>query len=74
MLNRQYPIIFRSLVLVLAASGAVWAQESRGSITGVVTDPQGAPIPGATVTITNTDTNVSNRGSSNQTGYFEMNL
>ena len=74
MFSRQYTILFRSLILVLAASGAVWAQESRGSITGSVTDPQGAPVPGATVTITNTDTNVPNRVSSNQTGYFEANL
>ena len=50
------------------------AQESRGSITGVVTDPQSAVIPGATVVITNTETNVSNRTQTNPVGYFEVNL
>ena len=34
------------------------AQEFRGSITGKVTDPNGAIIPGASVTIKNVDTNV----------------
>ena len=50
------------------------AQESRGSITGVVIDPQSAVIPGATVVITNTETNVSNRTQTNPVGYFEVNL
>ncbi len=50
------------------------AQESRGSITGKVIDPQGAVIPGATIVVTNTETNVSNRTATNQTGYFEVNL
>ena len=34
------------------------AQEFRGSITGKVSDPNGAIIPGASVTIKNVDTNV----------------
>ena len=34
------------------------AQEFRGSITGKVTDPNGAIIPGASVTIKNVDTNI----------------
>lgn len=68
----------RKLVLLLAlfaaASGNAWSQESRGSITGTVTDPQNAVIPGAAVVITNTDTNVSATTTTNQTGYFEVNL
>src|ERR1700722_17496721 len=32
------------------------AQESTGTILGTVSDPQGAVIPGASVTATNTDT------------------
>src|SRR5262245_9040350 len=34
------------------------AQTSRGTVTGKVIDPNGAVIPGATVTLTNVDTNV----------------
>ncbi len=69
----QRASFFLSLILIFA-SCAAWAQESRGSITGTVTDPQGTLVPGATVTITNTGTNVSNRVSTNETGYFEVNL
>ena len=40
----------------MAATG--WAQNTTGSIVGTVTDPSGAVVPGATVTLSNTDTNV----------------
>jgi hypothetical protein len=35
----------------------VAAQESRGTITGTVTDPKGAVVPGVAITLTNTATN-----------------
>jgi len=55
----------RRVLLVLALSfftsaGSLWAQTDRGTITGAVTDPSGAVIVGATVTATNTATEVSN--------------
>src|SRR5262245_30772483 len=50
------------------------AQEARGSIAGKVTDPQGSVIAGATVTVTNTETNAVTRTRSNETGYFEGTL
>jgi hypothetical protein len=41
-----------ALVMVLSALGAASAQETTtGSITGEVVDVQGAPVPGATITI-----------------------
>ena len=49
-----------------------FAQESRGSITGTVTDAQNAVIAGATVVVTNMATNVPNSVTTNQTGYFEV--
>jgi Carboxypeptidase regulatory-like domain len=36
---------------------AAWAQEITGNIRGTVSDPSGAVIPNATVTVTNTDRN-----------------
>jgi vitamin B12 transporter len=39
------------LILILAISGAVVSAQSGASITGTVKDPQGQPIPGATLTL-----------------------
>lgn len=44
----------------------------RGNLTGVVTDPKGAMIVGAKITVTNTVTNVTSVSVSNGTGYFEI--
>src|ERR1039457_2651306 len=52
---------------LLFAATACLAQESRGSITGKVIDPQGAVIPGAKVIVINVETNVSNPVNSNST-------
>ncbi len=41
------------LVFALAVTGVAQAQERFGSLSGTVTDQQGAAIPGVTVTITN---------------------
>ncbi len=50
------------------------AQESRGAITGRVTDPQGAVVPNAQVVVTNTQTNETRRTVTNETGYYEVNF
>ena len=44
-----------AFALVIASSAA--AQERFGSLTGIVTDQQGQPVPGATVTATSAVTN-----------------
>lgn len=62
------------IALLVFVAAPCLAQESRGSITGTVSDPQGAVVPGAAVTITNTETNVTNRTRTNGVGYFEANL
>ena len=59
------------LVLLLWAYASP-AQETRGSIVGIVSDPQGAAIPGATVVVTNLATNVSVRRTTNASGYYEV--
>jgi len=55
-------------VLVLA-TGAV-AQIQNGQFTGTVTDPSGAAIPNAKVTVTNMGTNLSVTTTTNQSGLF----
>ncbi len=70
----RYRIILFCLVLLASLAATGWAQESRGTISGRVVDPQAAVIPGATVLVTNTETNAANKTTTNQTGYFEVNL
>src|SRR2546425_4082368 len=50
--------------------GSAAAQEFRGSITGRVTDPSGASIPGSQITVTNTATNVSSSVTTNEAGVY----
>jgi hypothetical protein len=52
-------------LVVLAFATSVRAQDFRGTITGRISDAQGGRLPGATVTATNTATNV---GSTTTTG------
>src|SRR5512144_2568058 len=47
---------FISVVIVMVCSIGVWGQTNKGGISGTVTDPNGAVVPGATVTITNVGT------------------
>ncbi len=53
---------------------ALLGQESRGAITGRITDPQGGVIPNAKVAVTNTLTNEVRRVTTNETGYYEANF
>src|SRR5690348_14827020 len=53
-------VLFRLAVIAALCcwlAGAAIAQEITGNIAGTVKDPQGAVVPNATVTITNTDKN-----------------
>src|SRR5438045_3892545 len=58
--------------LLLAA--AATAQETRSVILGRVVDPQNSAVAGATVVVTNTDTNTVMTLTTNDTGYYEANL
>src|SRR5882672_12852665 len=66
--------IITAALLVLFAFGAASAQESRGSLTGKVSDQNGAVLPGATVVIKNTDTNVTSTGTTNDEGSYTFPL
>jgi len=59
------------LVLVILAGGAL-AQDFRATLTGLVTDPSGAVIPGATVKATHTSTNASKEAQTTELGVFTI--
>jgi len=58
------------VILMFAATGA--AQEFRGTIAGLVTDPNGAVVPNATVTIKNVETNVAVTLKTNDEGAYTL--
>jgi hypothetical protein len=61
------------LLLVLASSRTLPAQGVFGSISGVITDSTGAVVPGATVRVTNVDTNVVTTLKTNGSGVYVAN-
>ena len=62
------------LMVLLLLTGVVWAQVSRGMITGIVTDPTGAVVPGVAITITNIETGVTNKVKTNESGMYTVPL
>src|SRR5437588_3075513 len=68
--------ILRSLasasLLLLFTFAFAFGQEFRGSITGKVTDPNGAVVAGATVTVKNVETNVEATATTNDEGSYDF--
>ena len=62
------------VALFLAVSSALFGQAASGtgSISGLVTDPTGAVMPGADIAIRNLETNVNRTLKSNDAGVYEM--
>lgn len=66
--------ITAAALLVLVGLGAASAQESRGSLTGKVSDQNGAVLPGATVVLKNIETNVTATSATNEEGSYTFPL
>lgn len=64
------PRLLRSLLLLLSA-GICLAQD-RGTITGIITDPAGASIPGAAVKLTNPATGLTQATSTSSDGTYSF--
>ena len=76
---RTYPTRFFAPISVFAVClaaltmlPAAYAQY-RASLRGVVSDPQGAVVPGANVTLTNTETNEKQISNSDASGIYNFN-
>ena len=61
------------LFLILAASLS-WSQTGTSTIRGTITDPGGRVVPGATVTLTNTQTNAVRATKSTDSGSYGFDL
>lgn len=69
MAHRFQPLAILALLLAISAGPAL-AQLSTASLTGVVRDPSGAVLPGATVILRNVDTTVEKTSVSNDAGNY----
>lgn len=69
----SYKVFFGVAVLLLNLT-TIFGQEFRGTISGIVTDPNGAVIPGAAVTVQNVETNVTATATTNNEGSYSFPL
>jgi hypothetical protein len=74
--SKRIHVFLRSLsalaVLLIAQNGA-WAQNAAARIVGNLTDPNGASVPSAKITVVNADTQVHYDTTANNEGYFQAN-
>src|SRR5436305_5702232 len=66
--SRLVSLVFSLFIL----SGLCVGQETRGSLSGIVSDSSGAVVPGATMQLTNVDTGVVLTSTSNEAGLYRF--
>jgi len=71
--NPNRRIFWAGLLLILAAFTAT-AQEFRGSLTGKITDPNGALVPGGKVEIKNVETGIVSSATTGEDGAYSFPL
>ena len=64
--------VWAALLLWIGVSA--FAQSNQGTITGTISDPAGAVIPGAVIQVRNLDTNVIFRGGTSATGNYVLQM
>src|SRR5215213_3943379 len=73
MVRRIFMRAAGALCLALACLSSAQAQVTTGNVRGVVTDPQGAVVPGAKVTIIKKSSNESRTAQTSGEGEFQFN-
>src|SRR5437868_10604103 len=73
MSRRKRFVFVMLLVICVALFSRLGHAQYRGSLRGTLTDPQGLVIPGATVTLVNTDTNRTIVSTSDANGIYQFN-
>src|SRR5439155_18324420 len=70
---RPFQTFVRAIVALIALPTClVFAQLPTGTVLGVVKDPSGAVVPGASMTLTNTDTALTRTGASTEDGSYRF--
>src|SRR5438552_2026459 len=62
--------LWKSFIAVVFTSALLLSQSERGNVTGIVTDPSGAAVPGAEITVTHRDTNATVKVVTTPTGEY----
>ncbi|MFN7992452.1 MAG: TonB-dependent receptor [Bryobacteraceae bacterium] len=62
--------LLTALLAALLFATAAWAASDRGELQGTITDPQGALVPNVQVTVTNVDTGVATKLTTNSVGFY----
>src|SRR5579864_3299524 len=70
----RYVYFLIVLATAIVAPAKLTAQVDRGNIVGSISDPTGARVPGAQVTVTNLETNQATRVTSDGTGNYKVDL
>src|SRR5215831_1074513 len=65
-------MMLKSVLLALCVSTLAFAQGNTGNISGTVTDPTGAAVPGAAVTGTNAATGATAKTTTNEQGAYAL--
>ena len=73
-LKRQALALCGVLTIVFCACGHLASQEVRATLSGTVSDPQGAAIAGARVEVKNIDTGVVSPATTNESGLYVVPL
>ena len=75
LVNRGSSLLIVAVMLVLLSCGAIVANaQTTGTIYGRVTDPNGAGVPGATVTVANTGTDLKRTSNTDSEGLYSFTL
>ncbi len=69
---RKHVLALGILFSLLGMLSVLTAQVQNGQFNGVVTDPSGAAIPNAKVTVTNVGTNLAVGTTTNQSGFYAV--
>lgn len=69
---RSTVVSISSVFLIFLLIGVAFAQQDTSSVRGVVTDPQGNVVAGATVTLSNAATAVARTTTTNNTGVYSF--
>jgi carboxypeptidase family protein len=69
---RKFRIPLIGALSVLVSAAAAWAQLSTAQLSGRITDPSGAVLPGVTVTVTQTDTGLARTVVTNENGTYVL--